>query len=214
MALTAKRRTAITAITAVHEAAHAVAACRYKFGFQVVHVTLGAPIVDRRGRSIRALGFHEGGYFNEHKIWSHVSQSSAGPVMGSDGQLIDFAALQRENGFRAMVIDLAGPVAEARRKRWSLAAVYLSYGRDDFDEALAIAKYLASDAADERTLFDAAEAEAKRCLSQFRDAINDLAQTLIERLSVEFDDAPASVHAVPRLEDRIAPDLPRLHAGA
>jgi hypothetical protein len=44
---------------------------------------------------------------------------------------------------------------------------------------------------------------------QPHDAINDLARTLIERRSVEFEDAPASVHAVPRLEFecRIAPNV-------
>jgi hypothetical protein len=183
------------AVTAVHEAAHAVAACRYRRRFHSVHVGMGVPILDRRGRSIEAMGLCDGGSFDDHRLWSHISES---PLAG-------VASLRREEGFRNMVLTLAGPVAEARHKRQSLASIYLGYGRDDFDEAQAVAKFLAFDAADEEALFQAAEVEAKRCVSLYRKAIADLADALIERGTVEFGDQPASVRAVQRIEGQIAP---------
>jgi hypothetical protein len=175
-------------VIAVHEAGHAVATCRYNFGFHAVHVGVLGP-----GR----LGTCESrSPFSDDLWWLHISNS---PFVG------DSVAPRREAGFRAMIELMAGPIAEARHKRCSLAGLYLAVWhtgeRDsDYQKVHKIAKYLASDTADEKALFETAEAEAKRCVSRYRDAINDLARTLIERRSVAFEDAPASVHAVPRLE--------------
>jgi hypothetical protein len=175
-----------SAPTAVHEAAHAVAANRYQFGFLAVHIGGEAP---SRGRC-------ETSPFDDHRFWRHISDAP----FDSEG-----AAMRREAGFRELVVRLAGHVAEARHRRCSYLAAALAGGVSDFDEVTEIARFLARDPADQRTLIQAADDEAKLFVRQHWDVIRELATTLLGHGSVEFDDAPPSVHAVSRLERQIAP---------
>jgi hypothetical protein len=113
--------------------------------------------------------------------------------------------MRRDDGFRSIVIRLAGPVAEARHRRCSLVAVALGGGHNDYYEADAVVRFLARNPADRNDLIRAAEDEARRFVRGHPDAITELASTLLARRTVEFDDAPASVRAIVRIEGQIAP---------
>jgi hypothetical protein len=184
--------------TAIHVAAHAVAACRYRDAFHVVHLTVGA--ANRDGCPIEAVGLCETKYpFLDHTIWPHIS------YVGSND---DQATAQHESGFRHVVTILAGSIAMARSKRQRLASIYLGGGLADFNDAKLIVKYLALNDADEKVIWHAAEVEAWWFVREHWHIVIELAETLAKHGKIEFDQAPASVRAIKRIEGNIAPLAP------
>jgi ActR/RegA family two-component response regulator len=81
-------------------------------------------------------------------------------------------------------------------------------GGADFTRAKSIIGHLACGATDDEALWRAAEAETRRFVRQDWGTILDLAENLVKRGAIKFDDAPASVLAIQRLEGNIAPLAP------
>jgi hypothetical protein len=156
--------------TAIREAAHAAAACRYHYGFLAVHLGLGGP-----------------------------------PITQQMPLFQEAMMRQREAGFRHAVVLLVGLLGAEQWNNPSLVSAVIG-------DVQAIVKYLALDAADEKALFQAAEAEARRFVHQRWGVFVELAEKLVECGTVEFDDAPESVLEIERVWGDIAPPPLRLPA--
>ena len=115
--------------TAIHEAGHVVAYCHFANGVYAAHLA-GADrvIVDRHGRTVHCLGLVE-------------------PRTSFDEAFLreDRRAAVYDSGVRVMVCSLTGPYAEARHRKRSRAAIALTYGTNDFNEANEIAARIEPD---------------------------------------------------------------------
>jgi hypothetical protein len=120
---------------AVHEAGHAVASwhvqqmlgrdrCQFERVFiRTPEEVSAGPYIDQRGRPIQCIGLMEGPSRYNPGVFNPIS---APP---------DIRSLHRQNMEAEVITSLAGPIAEARIRKCSLAAAYLVGGKDDYDMA-------------------------------------------------------------------------------
>jgi len=196
--------------TAIHEAAHAIANCRYGFGFHTVHVShAGTAFVNRRGTRVQnAHGMCEGTLdFSDPLFWAHISQvkrENGSPGLDHLCAPEFIRADARNRAYRYSVDCFAGIAAEVRQSRTSSFAIALSSGRDDYECCKGAAKFVAADERDEHAFIEAAWAEAKRFVRDpaMWQAINALADLLQARGKVESGDA--DVIAITGIIKRIA----------
>ena len=152
--------TICTRATAIHEAGHIVAAKRYLLGYYEIIVRPdGGPIIDGRGRKSYDLGMMDGPAFDYdvmEKEKDHI------PKWNFGDDHADMVFKINELGFRHLVTTQAGPIAEARHSRRSIAAIALGPGYGDFRQSKSIIDFLSRSEADEDRLWrDSAKAAAK-----------------------------------------------------
>jgi hypothetical protein len=120
--------------TAIHEAGHAIAECRYGYGFHVVHVAARSSVfIDRREREVRAAGLCEGTtHFHEPALYGPqgIAHFTKIPMqyIGTPPKPAIVRAQYRLRAFRCMVVLNAGPAAEARQSKRSGLAVAFTGG--------------------------------------------------------------------------------------
>jgi hypothetical protein len=107
------------AITAVHEAGHAVAAWKLGQFFYSVQIATDGLVVDRRGRSIPCDGLTE------------ITGAYDPQMRKLTTQLIPIGPADIAHATLSATIDAAGPVAEARHAKRGLAQILLGPGRED-----------------------------------------------------------------------------------
>jgi hypothetical protein len=165
-------------IISYHEAGHAVAHLQLLGPFWCVHVAQSEQrtITDQRGREISCGSLREGDSFNSHKIG--ISQQ----------QLAMCGTLHLERAYAHMIVNLAGPCAEARYRRYSLACAVLTGGRDDLADTTAIASWLWPD--DKRraatAVYDATQKARKLVRSKWT-LITHVAAVLVDRGYIDMD---------------------------
>lgn len=121
---------------AVHEGGHAAAS--YLLGMVPYSLQLpaasGQPMVDSRGRSVRAGGFCEGGI--TYNPGAALGRPPTYTIDFGDPEILTNA---RVEGLAAAAVCLAGSLAEARYRRQSFPFIMLNWGREDLDQVAAIA---------------------------------------------------------------------------
>lgn len=162
-------------ITAYHEAGHLIAAKRLVIGYYEVQLAPpdASAIKDNREREITAHGLTSGPAFNWNVGCNHISDIR----MPEDGDII--RAMIRDQGLRQMAVSMGGIVSEARIARSSFIAVVLGGGRDDWDEAGSIARFLSSSDDETKLLLTQAERVARAVFRRNWETVAALADALL-----------------------------------
>jgi hypothetical protein len=182
--------------TAVHEAGHAVASwhvqkalgrdwCQFDRVFIRTAAESVTPYIDRRGREISCLGMMEG-----------PDRYTPGiiPINLIPEEIRD---LWRVNMEADVITNLAGPIAEARYRRQSIAGMYLGGGRSDFIKS----RTSVQDFAPEQmasAMFAELQRRASKIVSMRWNSILALADELLVRRSL------TGVEAIAVIEDTIS----------
>jgi hypothetical protein len=128
----------------------------------------------------RWAAFHEAG----HAVMRIVRQGEpTGIYIGDDGSGYSHGGtgiMQRIDD--NIEIALAGPLAEARARKISAVAVFLSAGsKQDMEKAAKLANLLATSiGSDQRDILREAEAKTRRLLRYYWSAVERLAQAVLE----------------------------------
>ncbi len=188
--------------TAVHEAAHAIANCRYGDGFDTVHASaLWATFTNSRGKLVQAYGLCEGTLcfpepidylYRDHPHLSH-------------NKTAEYLKYARERAFRCCVNCWVGIEAEKRQCKKSDIYVQLSSSGGDYEACKRVAKFVVHDERDEKVFINAAWNEAAHFvrIPVMWQAINALASLLQARGRIEADepDVIAITKTVERLNE-------------
>jgi hypothetical protein len=180
--------------TAVHEAGHAVASwhlqqllerdwCQFDRVFiRTSDEVAASPYIDSRGRAVQCDGMLEGAPYYNPGVFSPLS----GPP--------DLLPLHRQNMEAEVMTSLAGPIAEARFLKCSLAAVYLRGGGGDYD----IAKQCVADFEREANVSEAfgkLEQRSRTIVRHRWSAVLVLADQLVVRRSLTGPEAVAVIES-------------------
>ena len=186
---------------AIHEAGHATVSwiSQKRLGFdwapfdriivRTPREILSGPYIDRREREVNCMGIVErSDRFNAHGMGPADNPSLPDGV----------ASLWRAN-MEADVIDtLAGPIAEAKFLHVSVVATFLVGGEHDYQMAKRKAGEFVEDEEALRTLMNRLHREAARLVRRpsVWTAINALADLVLQKRTVEADDAVTVVKGV------------------
>ncbi len=178
---------------ALHEAGHAVASwqvqrllgrdwCHFERVFiRTSEEVAAGPYVDQRGRPIQCVGLLEGPSRYNPGIFNPLS---APP---------DIRLLHRQNMEAEVITSLAGPIAEARIRKCSLAVTYL-VGEADYD----VAKRCVADFESDADVSEAIEKLQERATTTVRQrwrSVLALADKLLTHRSLTGPEAVAVIEA-------------------
>lgn len=160
-------------ITSIHEAGHAVA--YWSFGCLPYCVQLvsrpGEPIIDRRGRAVRAHGLVEASFFS--------------PIVSLEAVPHELKGTSIRRAQLEAICAYAGPVAEARARKTSLLQVLLTNGAEDHKHAEAAIDWIKLDAARKDQVFRFVEWATRRIMTEYRDAVGALGGVLLKEGQVD-----------------------------
>ena len=179
---------------AVHEAGHAVASwyvqqmlgrdwCQFERVFiRTPEEVFTGPYVDQRGRQIQCVGLMEG--------LSRYNPGIFDPLSAPP----DIRSLIRQNMEADVITSLAGPIAEARIRKCSLAAAYLIGGKDDYDFAKRCVADFEGEADTSRAI-EKLQERAKTIVRQRWGSVLALADRLLANRSLTGPEALAVIEA-------------------
>ena len=127
----------------------------------------------------RWAAFHEAG----HAVMRIVREGEpTGIYIGDDGSGYSHGTGIMQRIDDNIEVALAGPLAEARARKISAVAVFMSAGsKQDMEKAVKLANLLAiSIGSDQRDILREAEANARRFLRYYWSAVERLAQAVLE----------------------------------
>lgn len=182
--------TAFRKNVAYHEAGHAVAACRLLFGFHYAKVLPRGQSthVDRRGRERVCSGTVDCGSFDVplfYPAMSELRDEQRAPIF--------------DQGFRHMIVDLAGPYSEARYSKQGSFTVALIGGGGDWKNAKRTAAYLAGENAGE--LLKLADRWAGRLVRENWSSVRAVAEKLSAVGEILIDDD--TVAGIERVDEQL-----------
>ena len=192
---------------AVHEAGHAVAGWSTGTRFRFVHLrtqeeVLAGPYLDDRGREVDCIGGVEGSdrYHPLSLLYSDPSLRLDDMEVGncSAEDLLALKTTWRANAEIDIIISMAGPVAEARYRHFSLTATYFLGGAGDIEKIRPRLDYLTRTEAERTRLEVDLEARTRRMFREpsVWDAVLAVADELRARRKLEWNDVLKIVRRV------------------